>query len=71
MNGNKSNFNNANHGTSAVKQAAASIWNYGKNKNVAEHCVNFEDYKTSPTKYIDHGSFAIVAGTFTDQSGTC
>ncbi|KAF2167560.1 hypothetical protein M409DRAFT_54155 [Zasmidium cellare ATCC 36951] len=71
VNGNKANFNSASHGTSAVKQATASIWNYGKSKNVAEHCVNFEDYNTSPTKYIDHGSFAIVAGTFTDQSGTC
>lgn len=71
MGGDKNNFNSATHSTSDVKKAAASIWNFGKNQNAAEHCVNFEDYNSSPVRYIDRGTFAIIAGTYTDQSGRC
>ncbi|CZT14950.1 uncharacterized protein RCC_00876 [Ramularia collo-cygni] len=68
---NKSNFNSADHSKSVVKGTAASVWNYGKSHNVAEHCVDFTDYGQKPTRYIDYGSFALVNGEYVDQSGTC
>jgi hypothetical protein len=56
-----------------VDQLAAQVWNFGKDKNRAQFCANLvgNTQSNSFSRTLTHGSFALITGTFSDDSGNC
>lgn len=56
-----------------VDELAAQVWNFGKKKNKVQFCANLEGgtQGQSLSRTLTHGNFAIITGTYSDDSGNC
>lgn len=56
-----------------VDELAAQVWNFGKKKNKTQFCANLEGgtQGQSLSRTLTHGNFAIITGTYSDDSGKC
>jgi hypothetical protein len=56
-----------------VDELAAQVWNFGKNKNQGQFCANLQGspQDTQFSRTLTHGNFAVITGTYSDDSGNC